>query len=33
MLTDATAIREHLDGISRAIEDDDAAQAIGSAKS
>lgn len=31
-LTDPTAIREHLDRISRAIEDDDAAQAIGSAK-
>ncbi len=31
-LTDPAAIREHLDRISRAIEDDDAAQAIGSAK-
>jgi hypothetical protein len=31
-LTDPAAIREHLDRIARAIEDDDAAQAIGSAK-
>lgn len=31
-LTDPTAIREHLDRIARAIQDDDAAQAIGSAK-
>jgi Abortive infection C-terminus len=31
-LTDPSAIREHLDRIARAIEDDDAAQAIGSAK-
>lgn len=31
-LTDPTAIRDHLDRIARAIEDNDAAQAIGSAK-